>query len=63
MPRKLHTDLQFEKAYLSRNTVYARDKERAALDRIGSLEGFNPIFVTLSGSRLFRDDYDFLVND
>ncbi|MCI3923861.1 hypothetical protein MO973_26905 [Paenibacillus sp. TRM 82003] len=63
MPRKLHTDIQFERAYLARNTVYARDKDHSTVDRIGSLESFNPIFVTLSGTRLFRDDYDFLIHD
>jgi hypothetical protein len=61
MARRLHTDIQFEKAYAARATVYAKDRLDGTHDVLGALESFNPIFVTVSGERLFRDDYEFLI--
>jgi hypothetical protein len=61
MARRLRTDIQFEKAFKARATVYAKDRQDRTHDVLGALEAFNPIFVTVSGSRLFRDDYEFLI--
>jgi len=61
MVRRLQTDAQFERAYRSQAAVYVRDRSRNANPYVGALEGFNPMYVTVSGERLPRRDYDFLV--
>ena len=61
MTKRLQTDMQFERALLSRSTVYARRRHPGRIDHVGAVDSFNPIFVTLSGARLFRDDYEFIM--
>ncbi|HZG87221.1 hypothetical protein [Paenibacillus sp.] len=61
MVKRLQTDMQFERALHARSTVYARRRHAGQLDHVGALDAFNPIFVTLSGARLFRDDYEFIM--
>lgn len=58
--RKLTSDRQFEKAFISHYTVCVRDKGRRVIDYIGSVEGFNPIVVTVGGKKFMRDDFDFV---
>ncbi|WP_309120159.1 hypothetical protein [Paenibacillus sp.] len=60
MSRQLQTDAQFERALRSRASVYAKDKLGSNLDFVGALDAFNPIYVTVSGSRLFRGDFEFV---
>jgi len=60
MSRPLQSDVQFERALRSRSSVYAKDKLGGNHDFVGALDAFNPIYVTLSGSRLFRGDYEFI---
>jgi len=60
MSRQLQTDVQFERALRSRTSVYAKDKLGGKLDFVGALDAFNPIYVTVSGARLFRGDYEFV---
>lgn len=59
MVRRLQTDKHFERAYLSHSTVYARER-RSRDGVVGSLDGFNPLYVTVNGTKLPRDGFDFL---
>lgn len=60
MFQQLRTDHQFEQVYLTQATVYVKDKYEPAEGMIGSVEAFNPIFITVGGHRLLRDDFDFM---
>lgn len=60
MAIRLGTDEQFESAYLKHSTVYVKSKRRKdAAALVGSLEAFNPFFVTVSGRIFARDEHIF----
>jgi hypothetical protein len=63
MTKQLTTDEQFEHACLSHSTVYVKDKHGEMNGFIGSVEAFNPVFVTVSGQQLMRDDFEFKVKE
>ncbi|MFC0214229.1 hypothetical protein ACFFK0_17510 [Paenibacillus chartarius] len=63
MLRKLRTDRQFEQAFLAHSSIYVRRRMDYTSSRIGAVEGFNPLYVTVGGERLMRDEYDFLKAD
>ncbi|MDQ1909083.1 hypothetical protein RAC89_01045 [Paenibacillus sp. GD4] len=58
---RLVTDRQFEMAFLTHSSVYARHRKHEEYHFIGGLDGFNPLLVTVSGTKLERDEYDFLI--
>jgi hypothetical protein len=61
MLRNLRTDEQFEQAYVNRSTICARDpQDDEASLIIGSLDSFNPILVTIAGTVLERNQFDFM---
>lgn len=59
--RRILTDRQFERAVLSQSTIYVRHKKHEEYNFVGGLEGFNPLLVTVSGTKFERDEFDFLV--
>jgi hypothetical protein len=61
MTTRLRSDEQFERAYLTHASVYVKDRCKQEQDLIGSLEAFNPLFITVSGTKFVRNQFDFIV--
>jgi hypothetical protein len=58
--QRLHTDSQFEKAYLSHATICVKKGFDQDYDFIGSLEAFTPLLVKVGGDMFIRDEFEFV---